>query len=131
MKLHSNILTESDIRDALETAKQRGNIDRSVVFDVLERKGSRKRSHGFEVHLEWLGNKVKGDGRRWTNSGNRGADSYGNGRGTYAATYDEWGWLIAELFGKDEHMIFGHYEGMDNFDSRTKFAYVIENPLGV
>lgn len=129
MKLHSNILTESDVRDALERAKKRGHVDRLTVFDVLDAKGSRTRKNAFEVHLEWIGDKVKGDGRRWTNSGKRGADSYDNGRGTYAATYDEWGWFIAELFDKDENAVFGHYKGMDSFNSQTKHAYELTYAL--
>lgn len=125
MKLHSNILTASDVRDALERAKKRGHVDRLTVFDVLEVKGSRTRKNAFEVHLEWVGDKVKGDGRRWTNSGNRGADT----GGSYAATYDEWGWFIAELFDKDENAVFGHYKGMDDFNNQTRSAYELTYAL--
>jgi hypothetical protein len=125
MKLHSDILTESDVRDALDRAKQRGHVDRLVIFDVLEVKGSRTRKNGFEVHLEWLGTKVKGDGRRWTNTGQRGADT----GGMYAATYDEWGWFIAELFDKDENAVFGQYKGLDHFNTYTKYAYELTTAL--
>jgi hypothetical protein len=127
MKLHSNILTEADVREALSRAKRRGNVDRLIDFSELSARGSRSRKNGFEVRLEWLGTKVKGDGRRWTNTGSYGADT----GGAYAATRDEWGWFIAELFQMDEHAIFGYYEGMDNFDTSTRHAYVIENPLAV
>lgn len=123
MKLHSDILTMADVRDALERAKKRGHVDRLTVFDVLEPKGSRTRKNGFEVHLEWIGDKVKGDGRRWTNSGNTGSG------GTYAATYDEWGWFIAELFDKDENAVFGHYKGLDSFNNQTRSKYELEYAL--
>lgn len=125
MKLHSNILTENDVRDALSRAKQRGNVDPLVEFNLLDPRGSRSRKNGFEIRLEWLGNKVKGDGRRWTNTGNAGS---GTG-GMYAATYDEWGWFIAELFDKDEHAIFGHYTGMDGFNTATRYKYELEYAL--
>lgn len=129
MKLHSDILTESDIREALGRAQRRGNVDRLTVFMILEPKKSRTRANGFEIRLEWIGDKVKGDGRHWTNSGKRGADSYDNGNGTYAATYDEWGWFIAELFDKDENLVFGHYKGMDHFNEYTKYAYELVTAL--
>lgn len=125
MKMHSNILTESAIREALERAKERGNVDRDVHFMILEPRGSRQRANGFEIRLEWLGTKTKGDGRRWTNSGNGGANSEHNGNGTYAATYDEWGWFIAELFNKDEELIFGHYKGWDSFLTQTRYAFEV------
>lgn len=125
MKLHSDILTESDVRDALSRAKQRGGVDSLIEFDLLDPRGSRSRKNGFEIRLEWLGTKVKGDGRRWTNTGSYGA----NTGGTYAATRDEWGWFIAELFDKDENAIFGHYEGMDGFNTATRYAYELTHAL--
>lgn len=123
MRLHSDFLTVDDINDALNRAQRRGHVDSMVVFDTLEAKGSRKRKYAFEIRLEWLGTKVKGDGRRWTNSG-----SYGSGS-NYAATRDEWGWFIAELFDKDEHAIFDRYEGMDSFNTQTRYAYEIADSL--
>jgi hypothetical protein len=127
MKLHSDTLEWRDIHDALDRAKQRGHVDRLIDFETLEEKKSRSRKNGFEIKLEWLGTKVKGDGRRWTNSGSYGA----NTGGSYAATRDEWGWFIAELFDKDEHAIFGHYEGMDSFNTQTRYAYEIADSLNV
>lgn len=122
MRLHSNILTESEVRDALDRAKLRGNVDSRIDFSILDSRGSRSHKGAYEVKLEWNGEKVKGDGRRWTNTGSRGADTHGN----YAATYDEWGWFIAELFYKDEHATFGHYAGMDGFDAATRNKYLLD-----
>lgn len=127
MRLHSDFLTVDDINDALNRAQRRGNVDALIVFDTLLAKGSRKRKYAFEIRLEWIGTKVKGDGRRWTNTGNAGSDT----GGMYAATYDEWGWFIAELFDKDEHAIFGHYVGMDGFNTATRYAYEIADSLNV
>jgi hypothetical protein len=125
MRIHSNILTESDVREALIKATKRGGVDRMTDFAELNPRGSRSHKQAFEVRLEWLGTKIKGDGRRWTNGGN-----YGSGS-SYAATRDEWGWFIAELFQMDEHATVGPYKGMDDFDTSTRYAYVIENPLAV
>jgi hypothetical protein len=123
MRLHSNILRYSHIHSALEAAKAAGKVDRSVQFETLDDKGSRTRDHAFEVQLGWYGNKVAGDGRRWKNSGNRGANSYDNGTGVYAATYDEWGWFIAELYRIDPNLVFGHYKDRATFLTMTKHAY--------
>jgi hypothetical protein len=117
MKLHSDTLTESDVREALQNAKDRGGVDRLVVFSELNARGSRKRKGGFEVRLEWCGFKVKGDGRRFVNSGSRGAGQ------DYAAFYSEWGWFIAELFAKDSEMIFDRYDGEENFHESTRHAF--------
>ena len=117
MKLHSNILTDNDVFAALQRAKDAGKVDTSVMFEEIQGKGSRSHKQAWEVKLGWYGDKVKGDGRRWTNSGTR-----GNG-GNYAATYDEWGWFIAELYAKDENAVFGQYKGYDDFMNQTRFAY--------
>src|SRR5213595_446180 len=121
--MHSDTLTVSDVREALETAKKDGNVDSFVHFMILEERGSRTRKNGFEIRLEWIGEKVKGDGRHWTNSGNGGANSYGNGNGTYVATHDEWGWFIAELFSKDSDMVFGTSKAVAGFDEATRYKY--------
>ncbi len=119
MRLHTNTLKENDIYVALNNAKDAGKIDRLVQFETLEDKGSRTRERAFEVQLGWYGEKVKGDGRRWKNTGNNGADS----DGCYAATYDEWGWFIAELYRLDSALVFGHYKDRATFNTMTKNAY--------
>lgn len=117
MKLHSDTLTATDIREALATAKRKGRVDSDVHFDILEARGSRTRKAGFEIRLEWLGTKVKGDGRRYTNSGN------GSGSRTWAALYEEWGWFIVELYRLDSDLVFGHYKTLDGFHDYTRFAF--------
>jgi hypothetical protein len=123
MKLHSDIHTVDTINDALSRAKDSGKVDRLVQFEIFDEKGSRTRKNAFEIKLGWYGEKVKGDGRRWTNTGTRGSDSLSNGQGNYAATYDEWGWFIAELFDKDADAVFGNYKGRDDFDSQTRWKF--------
>ncbi|UDL16708.1 hypothetical protein SEA_ATUIN_315 [Arthrobacter phage Atuin] len=123
MRLHSNTLTDSDIRDSIQAAKDAGKIDRLVGFEIFDDKGSRTRAKAWEIQLGWYGDKVRGDGRRWKNTGKSGADSYGNGGGCYAATYDEWGWFIAELYKRDANLVFGHYKTRELFNDYTKNAY--------
>lgn len=117
MKLHTNTLTRSDIREALAESKAAGFVDAAVGFEMLEDKGSRSHSHAFEVQLGWYGEKIKGDGRRYKNTGKNGADI------VYAATYDEWGQFIAELMERDRDAVFGTYKGYDGFHEATRYAY--------
>ena len=117
--MHSDILTETDIREALAKVSRSGKVDPLVDFEVLEGRGSRTRKAGYEIRLAWYGEKVKGDGRRWSNTGNYGADT----GGFYAAKYDEWGWFIDELFNRDPQMVFGHYKDRATFDNMTRYAF--------
>lgn len=117
MRLHSNIITHSNIMDALKAAKKDGQVDPFVNFEILEERGSRSHTRAFEIQLSWDGDKIKGDGRRFKNTGKSGADS------VYAATYDEWGYFISNLFGYDEQAKFGHYKHYDDFLSQTNFQY--------
>lgn len=124
MRLHSNTLTVRDIESALMECKMARTVDNFVQFETFATKGSRTRTNGFEIQLGWYGNKVAGDGRRWKNTGNRGADSEYNGGGCYAATYDEWGYFIAALYRMDSELVFGHYKTREFFNSYTKNVYV-------
>lgn len=118
MKLHSDIHTIDTINDALSRAKDSGKVDRLVVFSQFTAAGSRSRKNGFEIRLEWLGTKVKGDGRRYTNSGKSGSD-----QSTYGAFWEEWGWFIVELYSIDSDLIFGHYKTEDEFHQFTRYAF--------
>jgi len=118
MKLHSDTLDVDGINDALRRAKDAGHVDGQVVFSQLTAAGSRSRRNGFEIRLEWLGEKQKGDGRRYTNGGNRGADT-----ASYGAFWEEWGWFIHELYSVDPELIFGHYKDRDTFDTMTRYAF--------
>lgn len=123
MKLHSDTLNVRDIEAALMQCKLDGKVNSFVRFETFDVKGSRSRQNGYEIQLGWYGTKIPGDGRRWKNSGNYGADSERNGNGVYAATYDEWGWFIAELYRLDGNLVFGHYKDRATFNSMTKNAY--------
>lgn len=118
MKLHSNTLTWRTVHDALSASQRAGHVAEHVGFEQMDECGSRSRKVGFEIQL---GTDVKlpGDKRRWKNSGAYGASD------VYAATRDEWGWFIAELYAIDENAIFGPYKCYDDFLIQTKFAYDI------
>lgn len=117
MKLHTNKLSRSDVREALELSKKAGLVDAAVGFEMLDEKGSRSHSHAFEVQLGWYGDKVRGDGRRWKNSGK-------DGRGeVYAATRDEWGEFIAYVMYRDPEAVFGPYKSETQFQEATGWQY--------
>jgi len=68
------------------------------------RKGSRSRAVAWDV-------KLTGTSSRRPNGGNRGADG-----DAYAATWDEWGMFLAELFRRDpDATIPGVYESEAHF----------------
>lgn len=118
MKIHTDNLTASQVNAALNAAKSAGLVDASIIFDKLEEKGSRSRVRSFDVHLEWIGTKVKGDGRRFANTGTRGAE-----KGVYAATYDEWGHFLVNIFEMDPEAKTYYYDGRANFNGHTRYKY--------
>ncbi len=109
MRIHTDKLTRQDLFAALPC---RVDIDEAMEH------GSRKRSHAFEVRLiVWDGGKGTSHPYR-RNSGQYGADNAG-----YAATYDEWGWWLAELFDRDPEMIAAQYKGRSDFHTQTSGNY--------
>ena len=126
MRLHSNVITSHDIRDALRAEQDAGRIATTVEFKILTNHGSRTHSLAHEVQLSsW--DQVPGDGRRVGNSGSYGAM---NPDGGYAATFDEWGWLMAALYRLDPLAVWGsvkhpQYANSDDFDSKTGETYTL------
>jgi hypothetical protein len=115
MRIHSDTLTRSDLRDALAEA----NLD-GVWLDLCDQGGSRSRAHGFTVRL--AANPMPGR-RRPRNSGKYGAED-----GTYevAATWAEHGMWMARIFQRDPNAIVAHYKGEDHFHALTKYAFCVE-----
>lgn len=80
---------------------------------------ARKRTRKFIVKLSAdRGTDRFGTKRRWANSGQWGAATPQNGyagepMGEKAATFDEWGVFIAELFRRDPEAIVGIYNSPD------------------
>lgn len=104
MRIHTDTLTVTDIYAAAAHAGGGDYRTSPVYVDVMEH-GSRKRARAFNVSLT-------GTSTRRPNSGNRGAD----GADVYAATWDEWGMFLAELFRRDPNAtIPGVYESGEHF----------------
>ncbi len=91
------------------------------VYAEVSEHGSRSRRGALELRLT-------GNGTRRPNSGRWGAEPYG---GEYAATWDEWGVVIAAVYAADPDAIWGSakrpvYAGADDFHWQTgeRFAHV-------
>lgn len=131
MRIHTDkILERTTIVAALNEGKELGRIAEHVTFKRLTDHASRSRVVGWEIQLEAS---ERDNGRRAGNSG-----SYGAMRPEvdgYAATFDEWGWLLAALFEIDPHMIVGTpkhpvYNGKADFDRKTALTYAPDALLG-
>jgi hypothetical protein len=122
MRIHSDILMRADFASALSGT---GLDADGVYLDGVTSHGSRKRARAYEVTLRAIHGKDRnGKTRRWPNGGAYGAETgYGN-----AATYDEWGYWIARLYGSDPRAIIGPYKSRADFLLRTDGAYPITFP---
>jgi hypothetical protein len=124
MRIHTDVLRDADFRNVLEQQQRLGRIAQSVRFKVLDHHGSKSRARAYEVQLEsWAA--VSGDGRRRGNSGSYGAMGW---ESDWAATYDEWGWLLAGLYVIDQDAVCGSaknpvYCDRDHFDQQTAYTY--------
>ena len=111
MRIHSDTL----IRRSFTNALTRASLDDVWVEDYSEHR-STKRARGFEIRL---GAEHK-TGRRRRNSGKYGAGD----RWPMAATYDEHGAWIAELYRIDPNAIIGPYTSREQFHEQTEYKYV-------
>lgn len=119
MRIHSDALTVQDFHDAVAIV-MRADAPRIYALPVVTH-GSRSRKRAFEVAL-------RGDGGRHKRRPNSG--SYGAAQGDFAATYDDWGYWLAELFRRDPNARVGSvYNGRDDFHARTAGAYLNEQEL--
>jgi hypothetical protein len=137
MRLHTS-LTYPQILAALNAAKQDGRIAEDVMLTCTHHRSS-THQRAFEIQLgaydkhslpagtvDQHGRKMSV--RRYKNGGNIGATSdtgFGHGdESVWAATYDEWGWFIAEIFAADPEALWGspknpQYENADDFNRLT------------
>jgi hypothetical protein len=100
MRIHADSLTFRQIADAAQVA----HVDLDTMIDH----GSRKRNKAFEIHLT-------GDSPRRPNSGKYGADG-----DDFAASWDQWGIFLAELFKADESVTIPRiYGDADQFNEAT------------
>jgi hypothetical protein len=110
MKIHSDILTASDIHAALRDAPN----TQGVSLEYVEAKGSRSRNRSFEFRLV-------GTGNRRRNSGTHGASSSEN---LPAASWAQHGWFFAQIFHDDPKAIVGPYRGVEDFHAKTRGEFV-------
>lgn len=82
MRIHTDTLTASDLQAAAQLA--------GVTLSYS--------NHGSRSHRGAVDVTLSGSSGRMPNTGNRGAASYGS---SPAATWDEWGIFLGELFRRD------------------------------
>lgn len=106
MKIHSDTLTTRDIHKAVPDGcylAYFSTLDgRTVFIDTI---GSRSHDRAYIVRLS-------GSGK--TNM---------RGLPDKAATYEEWGYFIANLFTQDESAICGNYKSAADFDFKTESRF--------
>jgi len=103
MRIHcSNNVTSSTISTAVRAV--------GAWTETLTEHGSRKRDHAFEL-------KLTGTSNRRPNGGNRGAGD------DYAATWDQWGAVIAAIFAADPEATMTYYPSAAAFDAFTRYRF--------
>lgn len=114
MKIHANWISPNDIHQALRSAIEARLIDETVGFVQFTPDGSRSHRNAWLIQLGTYDNILRDGGKRTRKGGVNDA-----GR-LYAATYQEWGWLIAALFSLEHDAKIGHYDNADDFHEKTK-----------
>lgn len=119
MRIHTDKIAYTQIfRNALKREQDAGRIASHVTFKTLQPHRSSVREFAFEVQLQ-AGK--RDSGRRAGNSGSYGAmipevDGY-------AATFDEWGWLLSALYVLDSDIMVGS-ASKPIYDSRVAFDHL-------
>lgn len=121
--------------DALNECKDAGTVARHVGFKTLteHRSGGDGFIFALEVQLEAS---QRDRGRRAGNSGSYGASTGWGGDGSYAATYDEWGFFLAALYRRDPKMRcapnfkrdYAQYYDAEDFRHKTGRTYDASYP---
>lgn len=132
MRLHTNYEhgALSLLREAREAATERvrGTSHMSEYVRIVQHPtlhGSRSHREAVDFQLYYAGVKVIGDGRRWKNTGARGASDY------LAATYAEHGWFMAHVYAIDPAAVFaGCYTSRDDFNRKTRNAFWLDTDGG-
>lgn len=107
MRIRTDILMKQDLHAA---------CPEGVSVVELRETRSRNRARGFDVFL--------------TGSSPRRSAHYVDSWGCYppAATYDEWGIFLADLYGRDQDMIAGPYNGLNDFCEKTQNEFTVSYP---
>jgi hypothetical protein len=144
MRLHTS-LTADDLFDALNLAKQHGLITHDVRFDPITAYNSQTHPRAYEIQLGasqggglpagYTNQYGKRQKCRRTRNGNYTRDL------RFAATWHEWGWLMALIYRADPNARWGSkasaanmwgrggYQNRDDFHNKTHgdFAGVLVN----
>jgi hypothetical protein len=120
MRIHSDTLNVLNLLHAAQRTNER--FTEHGTFNLIwpTEHGSRKRDHAFEIALEGDGTKSRrrrNPGTSWQNR----TEEPG-----YAATWDQWGWFLAELFRLDPNMTSTYYDSAEDFHNKTHGAFEIE-----
>ena len=131
MKLHTK-LDIGEVYNSLIVTKARELMTEDIFFHQLIEQPSKSHPHGFIIQLATTDQQSgPKNSRYYKNTGKRGAHSEtGLGRADeslWAATYDEWGWFIADLFERDPGASFGHYKTAAKFHEMTKNKYHLDS----
>jgi hypothetical protein len=130
MRIHTS-LGGYQLSQALQRAKDKGRIGSRVVFAVDSAHGSRTHPRAFEIQLGAWDNALpagtvdqRGKRMRFRRTRNINRDAANR----YAATWHEWGWLIAEIFDADPSARFGGekgwgYSSRADFDEKTGWQF--------
>ena len=94
MRIHTDKITWQQVREAGVLAR--------VTFTKIKEHGSKSRDHSFDVVLS-------GASKHRQNMGGEG----------YAATWDQWGVFLAELFRSDPNLLCRNYRDVADFDYKT------------
>lgn len=117
MKLHTKLLPH-EISDAFRTVKDDGDMTADIEFVQFDAENSRSHDNGYKIQLGTYDPKSGPKNSRYhKNSGQYGASDI------WAATYDEWGCFVAEIFSRDPGAKFGSYDGVDDFNAKTEDRY--------
>lgn len=109
MRLHTS-LTAPEVRTVLRRAQAKGLITPDVHFAVWTAGRSLTHPHGYDIQLGTHDRDSLPAGykdQRGTNMRLRRTRHSSGGGARYAATWHEWGWLIAEIFAADPRSRWG------------------------
>lgn len=136
MRLHTS-LTELQVVEALIRSQRKGHVAASVGFMVRATYRSRSHAGAFEIQLgsdtySPIPEPVNRYGR--TQKTRRRSQN-----GSWAATWREWGWFIAEIYAEDPLARWGaapKYDGKDDkrwgyfdltdFDQQTDYEFCLD-----
>ena len=111
MRIHSDIITEAHVTQALNAVKNAGLVADCVYTDRLTTHGSRKRKGAVDVTLgstlgeSFISSQVLEYLEGYGGLGGAGASP----DLSRSATWHEWGAFIAELFAIDPEAVIGQY----------------------